>query len=132
MLADTLDNIRILICDDDLQTRVMVCIMLSRAGYEPIRCTTAAAALALLGDDTFALLITELDLSPMDGIGLIQEVRRNENVQNIPILIMVKRKDVAMVKSGLDEGANGFIMKPIMYHPFIVIVRQMLTPPIAY
>lgn len=128
----TTDLLRVLVCDDDLQSRVLVCIMLSRAGFEPIRCTTAAAALAMLGDDTFELLVTELDLSPMDGISLIQEVRRNENVQNIPILLMVQKKDIALVKMALDEGATGFIVKPVMYHPFVIMVRQMLTPPIAY
>jgi DNA-binding response OmpR family regulator len=127
-----IDKQRVLVVDDDLATRVLSCIMLERAQLEPIRCASAEAALAMLGDDTFELLVTDLDLPVMDGIGLIQVVRRDENTQNMPVLLLVKKKDVALVKTALDAGANNFMMRPILFHSFVAVVRLLLAPPIAY
>lgn len=117
---------RILVCEDDLAARILVCIMVSRAGYEAIRCKGAFAALALLGDDTFALLITALELEDMDGIGLIQRVRSLADTHNMPVLLMLERKDTRLLKTAIDAGATDFVIKPLMYHPFIEQVKRLL------
>lgn len=135
MQRDTVDNLDkelVLVVSDDTACRIMCCIMLIRMGYAPIRCKEALSALNLLGQDTFELLITDLDMPSIDGIGLIQRVRDSLFIQNIPILLMLEEKDKGMIKMALDEGASDFIYKNFVYKTFFVKVRRMMEKPIAY
>lgn len=131
-VADALDKELILVVSDDTACRIMCCIMLIRMGYEPIRCKEALSALNLLGQDTFELLITDLDMPSIDGIGLIQRVRNSPFIQNIPILLMLEEKDKGLIKLALDEGASDFIYKNFLFKAFFVKVRRMMEKPIAY
>lgn len=132
MLADTLDKEFVLVCADDMPARILCCIMLHRMGYAPFRANDAESALAMLGQDTFGLLITDLDMPSIDGIGLIQRVRDSQFIQNIPILLMLEEKDKGLIKMALDEGASDFIYKNFVYKTFYVKVRRMMEKPIAY
>lgn len=125
----TQSAVRILIVDDDLPNRVLVCIMCERAGYSTARSKDAREALATLQDMAFDLMIIELDLEDMDGIELIKKVRAREESANLPILIMAKVKDAKLAKLALDAGANDFIFKPILHHNLIDQLRMLLEVP---
>lgn len=128
----TSESVKILVVDDRIQTLILHSIMLNRAGYETTQCRSGNSALSALKDDSYDLLVVDLDMSPMDGIGLIQRVRGNADTSNVPILLTAKRSDASLVKLALDEGANDFILTPVLHHQFIDIVRSMLRTPTVY
>lgn len=131
MSADDV-KIKIVVVDDMISTLMLHCIMLDRAGYETVQCRSGNSALNALKEDEYDLLVTDLDMSPMDGIGLIQRVRSNLYVSNMPILLTAKLSDAALVKAAIDEGAGDFIFTPVDHHQLIAKVRDMLRTPTVY
>lgn len=126
------DSVKILVVDDRIQTLILHSIMLNRAGYETVQCRSGNSALSALKDDSYDLMVTDLDMSPMDGIGLIQRVRGNADTSNMPILLTAKRSDAALAKLALDEGAGDFILTPLEHHDLIDRVRALLRTPTVY
>lgn len=118
--------VRILIAEDDMPTRVLLCISLERAQWTVTRCETAEDALEVLRDNSFELFIVTLAIPIMGAIELITLLRANEDTENLPILLTLKRHSAAKGRAGIDAGANEYIVKPMLHHELLTIIRMML------
>lgn len=69
-----------------------------------------AAVPSLLREQTFDVLVLDLGLPDVDGIDLLQQIRRQAN--NIPIIVLTARDSVKNRIAGLDHGADDYVIKP--------------------
>ena len=67
---------KILVVDDDQGMREFLEIMMTREGYQVITAGDAGKALARCRKETFDLIITDLKMPKMDGIGFLKEVKQ--------------------------------------------------------
>ena len=101
---------RILVVDDERQIRELVRRLLERAGYECRTAESAAEATRLLGEETFALLLADLQMPGESGLDLISRVRVSH--PDTAAIMVTGVDDATLAESALTLGAYGYIVKP--------------------
>jgi two-component system, chemotaxis family, chemotaxis protein CheY len=71
------------------------------------------------------LIITDINMPVMDGITLIQELRKLD--KEMPILTLTTESEDGMKQKGYEAGANGWIVKPFRPAQFLDIIKQVLS-----
>lgn len=93
--------VRVLLVEDDELMRRSFAVALERYGYEVKAAADGLAGLELFRDDSFDLLILDVMLPALDGIGLCRRVRETSLV---PILMMSARGEGLDVVAGLEAA----------------------------
>ena len=79
---------RIMIVDDSATVRQVLNLTLDNAGYEVIEAVDGTDALDKLQGEKFDMMITDLNMPNLNGIGLIKEVRQDAACRFIPIIML--------------------------------------------
>ena len=101
---------KILIVEDDLLLQEGVALALGREGYVTDRAAKAAQADALLQSGQYSLIVLDLGLPDADGADLLRRWRRQGI--GLPVLILTARDALEDRVSGLDAGADDYLVKP--------------------
>lgn len=102
---------KILIIDDEPNVCQFIGEFLEFKGYEISSAYSGEKALALLGDNSFDLILLDLIMPGMNGLEVLEEIKRTE--KDIPIIIVTGVKDKKVAADALKMGAIDFITKPI-------------------
>jgi two-component system, chemotaxis family, sensor kinase CheA len=102
---------RILVVDDSLNTREVERAILQEAGYEVETAANGVEGLAALRSMAFDLVITDIEMPEMDGLDLTRQIKRDEILHSIPVIIVSTRTSDADQQQGLAAGASAYIMK---------------------
>ena len=116
---------KILVVDDDQGMREFLEIMLSREGYRVSTASDAGKALNRCRKETFDLIITDLKMPKMDGIGFLKEVKEL-SPETMVILITAYASGETAV-TAMKEGAYDYIEKDFAIEDLNRIVRNALA-----
>lgn len=109
MDSESKPQYRILVVDDEASTRQILDTRLSMMGYEVITATDGIEALELFHTQHFDLIILDVMMPKLDGYGVCQSVRETSR---IPIIMLAALSEVKDRISGLDMGADDYMIKP--------------------
>ena len=115
----------ILTVDDSASVRQMVKFTLSDAGYTVIEAVDGRDALSKLTNPV-NLVITDLNMPNLDGIGLIRQVRANPACKGIPIIMLTTESQETRKLEGKAAGATGWIVKPFATQQLLAVVKRVL------
>lgn len=124
--ADQTSGNTIMIVDDEKEIRDLVNDVLSDQ-YEIIEAENGAAAAELLKHVRPDLIITDLNMPQMDGIGLLKYVKNNEITRHIPLIILAYRSDIETETEAYELGSESFVSKPFSTNHLCAVVRQVLN-----
>jgi two-component system, chemotaxis family, chemotaxis protein CheY len=116
----------ILTVDDSASIRQMVSFTLRIAGYEVIEAVDGMDALSKLNGTKIHLIITDLNMPNLDGIGLIRKVRTNPIYRFIPILMLTTESQEEKKILGKAAGATGWIIKPFKPEQLLAVIKKVL------
>ena len=102
---------KILVVEDDKELNQTVCSFLNRSGYEAIGCLNATDAYDALYENVFDLIVSDIMMPQVDGFEFARNVRQLND--NIPILFMTARDDIASKQKGFRIGIDDYMVKPI-------------------
>lgn len=102
---------KILVVEDDRELNKTVCSFLNQSGYEATGCPDAAQAYDALYGTMFDLIVSDIMMPGEDGFSFARNVR--ELNQDIPILFMTARDDMASKQRGFRIGVDDYMVKPI-------------------
>ena len=105
---------RILLVEDSLRLSGLLCDSLRGAGYQVVACGRAAEFKRTVSQSKSSLYVIDLGLPDGDGVDLIE--RRRADGDNTPILVITARASVDDHVTGLDCGADDYLVKP--FSPF--------------
>ena len=102
---------KILILEDDKELNRTVCAFLNNCGYEAVGCLNANEAYDTLYENTIDLIVSDIMMPGADGFEFARNVR--DVNENIPILFMTARDDIASKQRGFRIGVDDYMVKPI-------------------
>jgi DNA-binding response OmpR family regulator len=115
---------QILVVEDDKDLCQGVCRFLNTNGYQATGCLDADAAYDALYEKTFDLIISDIMLPRIDGFELVRTVRALN--ENIPILFMTARDDLAAKQRGYRVGVDDYMVKPIDLDELLLRIGALL------
>ncbi len=115
---------RILFVDDEVRLQRLFEINLSPK-YEVTTCGDGVEALELIKVKDFHLLITDLKMPRLDGLTLLQEVRRLQ--PSLPIIITTAYGTIESAVQAMKEGAVDYILKPIKMEEMEILIEKTLS-----
>jgi signal transduction histidine kinase len=116
---------RILIADDNADMRDYLCQLLR--DWDVITATNGEAAVERARDQQPDLILTDVMMPGLDGFALLRELRHDPRTQAIPVLMLSARAGEEARISGLDAGADDYIIKPFSARELIARVGSLLN-----
>ena len=113
----------ILLVDDEMAIRTMLCVALEAAGYNVLQAKNAQQAHGIIIDRSPDLVLLDLMLPGMNGIDVCRVLRADSGV---PIVMLTAKTDTVDVVLGLESGADDYIMKPFKPKELVARVRARL------
>lgn len=116
---------RILIVEDDEGVRASEEKLLSQSGFEPSAVADGPAALELLENESFDLVVLDLDLKDgIDGLEVCRRIKGRPQLAWVPIMFVTGHVSSEVVTKVFEAGGDEFLSKP--YKPDELIVRARL------
>lgn len=115
---------QILVVEDDKELNHTVCSYLGENGYEVTGCLCANDAYNAMYGNLFDLIISDIMMPGIDGFEFARTVR--ELNQDIPILFMTAKDDLASKKRGYQAGIDDYMVKPIDLDELLLRIGALL------
>jgi DNA-binding response OmpR family regulator len=115
---------RVLIVEDEPKVRHSLEQALRAEGYEVATAATGEAGFELAVNRPFDCIILDLMLPGRDGLQVLGDLRRNGN--GVPVLILTARDAVEDRVTGLDAGADDYLVKPFAIAELLARLRVLM------
>jgi two-component system chemotaxis sensor kinase CheA len=102
---------RVLVVDDSVVTRQLEKRILEGLGFDVSVAVDGVDALRLLDRDVPDLIVTDVEMPRLDGLGLVRRLRKEQRSKNVPIVIVSTRGEDKDLQAGMEAGADGYIVK---------------------
>jgi len=116
---------KVLVVEDSRAMRVFVSSILEATGrYEVVEVGNGFDALRALPRDTYALIVTDVNMPDVSGIELTKFVRDNAKYRQIPIIVISTDSAKTDSQRALDAGAAAFLAKPFTAEELLEVIDK--------
>jgi two-component system alkaline phosphatase synthesis response regulator PhoP len=121
----------VLIVEDEDDVRELVEYNLVNEGFLVTHVSSGEAALEVVDQKHFDLVVLDLMLPGLDGLSVCQRLRNSPNTRNTPIVMVTAKNEETDVLAGLNLGADDYITKPFSTKVLVARIRAVLrrAPP---
>jgi CheY-like chemotaxis protein len=116
---------RVLIADDDPQMRRLIRGVLRRDGFEVVEAGDGLDALEVVERGGVDLVILDVDMPRLDGLGVLEELRAQVRTACLPVIVLTAQHGETEEKA-LDLGAHDYLGKPVQTRSLVARVRAVL------
>jgi len=122
------ENKKILIIEDNPANLKLVTDILSVEGYDVIQANNGKAGLdaLMISPKEIGLILLDIKLPDIDGFEVLKQIKNNEEVKNIPVIIVSAHAMEADVKKSLEAGCLDYITKPINIKKFLARIKSVV------
>jgi PAS domain S-box-containing protein len=125
--ANRLKGIKILVVEDEIDSRNILTFVLEQEGAEVIPVNSANAALQALNQSLPDLIISDIGMPEMDGYTLITQIRALPQGKKIPAIALTAYAGETDRQRSLDVGFHKYLSKPINISELIDTIMQLIT-----
>lgn len=116
----------ILTVDDERDITEMLELLLTGEGYRVLVASGGAEAIRILKTEKPDLVLLDIMMPDVDGHQVCENIRSNRALNDMPILMLTAKNDIAQIAHAVDEGADGFLVKPFDVEHFLKIIKIRL------
>lgn len=117
-------DIKILIAEDELIFRELICDIVKKEGYIPIEACDGKEAIDIFfGSNDIDLIILDVMMPIYDGWEVLKEIREHSDV---PVIMLTALSDEKHEVLGLKKGADDYISKPFSYEIFVARLNSFI------
>ena len=117
------DRPRLLIIEDEPDLRGYLSKLFTKDGYAVDAAADAATALSLLESNPPDLVITDVMLPGQSGLDLLAELRQDERLARLPVVVLTARADAETAIGAFAAGADDFVVKPFNSAELLARIR---------
>lgn len=103
----------VLVVEDNDDSLFMLKTVLSRKGYSVLEAWDGKQAIEVAETEELDLILLDLQLPRLNGLGVIHRLRQNSRLLNVPIVIITGQDPEKYRSSAIAEGCDDFLLKPI-------------------
>ncbi len=119
----------VLIVEDDQDLREALCDTLELSGYRPIPAADGAEALKILEQKKVGLVVSDVQMQPMDGHALLLEIKRH--FPYVPVLLMTAYGMIDKAVEAMRQGACNYLTKPFEPDALLAEVARFMLPSLS-
>lgn len=119
-------NTKILVVDDDIAINQLIKVNLELCGYKVVQAFDGIKGFALCKQEKPSLVILDVMMPEVDGFTVAQRIRKNEETQNTPILMLTALSELNDKVKGFNIGIDDYLVKPFEMEELQVRVRALL------
>ena len=116
----------VLAVDDSASMRQMVSFTLKNAGFNVVEAVDGQDAWEKSSTRDFDLVLTDQNMSRMDGISLTKKLRESPAFKATPILILTTESSDQMKQAGRSAGATDWLVKPFDPNKLIEVIKKVI------
>jgi DNA-binding response OmpR family regulator len=120
---------KIIIVDDDRETREMLQVLLQLEGFEVKLAANGLRLISTLHVDKPDAILLDVMMSWIDGFELCQAIKRNPEFAAIPVIFISGRTAPTDRDRGISVGASDYFTKPLDTHRLVARLRQVVSTP---
>jgi len=117
---------KILIVEDETPIREMIAFHLSRAGFDTLEADNCQRARELLADERPDLALVDWMLPDMSGLELTRMLKRDNENEDLAIIMLTARADEHDKVTGLKSGADDYVTKPFSPRELVARIQAVL------
>lgn len=114
----------VMVVEDDPALREALCDTLDLAGYRSLPAADGQAALALMDRERPALVVSDVQMQPMDGTALLHALRRQR--PDLPVVLMTAFGTIRSAVQAVRDGAVEYLAKPFEPATLLSLIGQLL------
>jgi len=111
----------ILVVEDEEEIQELIQYTLIKDGFRPLGVFSGEDALRKVHTESFACILLDIMLPGMDGFDVCKALKKDAAVYSIPVIMLTAKGEEADIVTGLELGADDFIVKP--FSPRVLTAR---------
>lgn len=111
----------ILVVEDDPEIRELLHLSFEREGWTVLEAGDGEGGLALLGSQRPDCVVLDIMLPGLDGLEFLRRIKADPELAKLPVLLTTARGEESDVITGLELGADDYVVKP--YSPKVLVAR---------
>lgn len=117
---------RILVVDDNEDTIHILTAILTQGGYAAFAARDGVEALQKIQEEVPALILLDIMMPKLDGFGVLEAMRADPGMSQIPVLIISAKVDSTSRVRSMELGAKDYVVKPINPDEILLKVKEHL------
>jgi len=117
----------VLVVDDNPDLRHYVSGILQQAGYQVILACDGAEGTQMALAHLPNVIVTDLMMPQVSGLEMIQQIRQQEKIKGIPIILLTAKADEETRIDGVEKGADAYLSKPFNDRELLAEVRNLVA-----
>lgn len=129
------DGLRVLVVEDNVHMRALLRSVMHALGVRVLlEAEDGERAYELYKHDGADIILTDLSMARLDGIGLTQRIRNDPNSPNpyVPIIMVTGHTERHRVEAARDAGVTEFLAKPVTVQKLLLRMQEVVERPRAY
>lgn len=116
----------ILVVDDEKDLLDLIEYNLRKEGFDVLKAENGEEGIAVAKEKNPDLVLLDIMMPKMDGMQAVEEMRKDDQLKNIPIIFLTARSDEKTEVEGLNKGGDDYITKPISTTKLISRIKAVL------
>lgn len=117
---------KILVIEDDEDIQTLITHNLTREGFKVTVAGSGNEGMNKMRQDMYGCILLDLMLPGIDGLEICRLAKKDPQTQNIPIIMVTAKGEESDIVSGLELGADDYIVKPFSPRVLVARVRSIL------
>lgn len=117
---------RVLVVDDDEDSRRLLTHLLERRGYRVFLADGGQAAIDVLSDADVDVILLDVMMPNMDGFAVCRELKKKPRTAGLPVILLTARDDMETRATGMNLGVSEFLAKPVNKDELFLRVRTQV------
>jgi len=118
---------KILIAEDEADIRELVAFMLRFAGYEVLAASNGEEAVQAASREVPDLILMDVRMPRMTGYDACRVMKANPELRDVPVVFLSAKGQESEIQTGLDAGAEEYLLKPFSPDELTNRVRAILA-----
>jgi diguanylate cyclase (GGDEF)-like protein len=130
--SDTIDGSasrrpRLLIVDDISDNRAVLTRRFQRRGFDVVEAENGLAAIELIGEGAFDLVLLDVMMPGIDGIETLKRIRSQKSASALPVIMVTAKSESDNIVDALELGANDYVTKPVDFAVALARVNNQIS-----